>query len=61
MVGRIERLAGPPTSPVPMRGVDHTPACHAPAADPPPAPRAPARPTVTGGAGRYPLAVLSSP
>lgn len=60
MVGRIERLAGPPTSPVPMRGVDHSPACHAPAADPPPAPRAPARPNVAGGAGRYPLAVLSS-
>jgi hypothetical protein len=60
MVGRIERLAGPPTSPVPMRGVGDAPACHTPAADPPPVARAPARLTVAGSGGRYSLAVLSA-
>ena len=56
MFGRIERLARPPASPSPCARVDDTPACHAPAADPPPATRAPRahRSRRLAGATRWP-------
>ncbi|HSI35024.1 MAG TPA: radical SAM protein, partial [Tepidisphaeraceae bacterium] len=38
MMGKVDRLAGPPASPLPMRGVDNTPASHAACGTTPPRP-----------------------